>query len=45
MAGVGALGPVLPYGIAFGVLAALMLHPLAAALLLHRAAGDEVAGR
>ncbi|WP_375426558.1 MFS transporter [uncultured Friedmanniella sp.] len=41
----GTLGPELPYGIAFGVLAALMLHPLVAALLLHRAAGDEVAGR
>ncbi len=44
-AGPGVLGPVLPYGIAFGVLAALMLHPLIAAVALHRAAGNEVAGR
>ena len=45
VAGPGALGPVLPYAIAFGVLAALMVHPLVEALVLQRAAGDEVAGR
>ncbi|WP_375432412.1 MFS transporter [uncultured Friedmanniella sp.] len=44
-AGVGRLGPVVPYGIAFGVLAALMLPSLVAALALHRSAGNEVAGR
>jgi EmrB/QacA subfamily drug resistance transporter len=44
-AGPGSLDPVTPYTIAFGVLAVLMLHPLAEALLLHRSAGDEVAGR
>lgn len=44
-AGAGRLGPVLPYGIAFGVLAALMLPPLVAAVALHRSAGNEVAGR
>ncbi|MFL6028132.1 MAG: MFS transporter [Friedmanniella sp.] len=44
-AGPGTLSPVTPYAIAFVVLAALMLHPLAEALLLHRAAGNEVAGR
>ena len=44
-AGPGTLGPVTPYAIAFAVLAVLMLYPLVEALLLHRAAGDEVAGR
>ena len=44
-AGPGTLGPVLPYAIAFAVLAALMVHPLVEALVLNRAAGDEVAGR
>lgn len=44
-AGPGTLGPVVPYAIAFGVLAALMVPPLVGALALHRGAGDEVAGR
>ena len=44
-AGPGTLGPVTPYAIAFAVLAVLMLHPLVEALVLHRGAGDEVAGR
>ena len=44
-AGPAALGPVTPYAIAFVVLAVLMLHPLVEALLLHRSAGNEVAGR
>ena len=44
-AGPGGLDPVTPYAIAFGVLALLMLHPMVEALLLHRSAGDEVAGR
>ena len=43
--GAGEGDPVTPYAIAFAVLAALMLHPLVEALLLHRAAGNEVAGR
>ena len=47
LAGGGAdrLGPVLPYAIAFGVLAVLMLAPLLEAVTLQRSAGDEVAGR
>jgi EmrB/QacA subfamily drug resistance transporter len=44
-AGSSALQPATPYAIAFVVLAVLMLHPLAEAVLLHRSAGDEVAGR
>ncbi|SDS89035.1 drug resistance transporter, EmrB/QacA subfamily [Friedmanniella luteola] len=44
-AGPGRLDPVTPYAITFGVLAVLMLHPLVEALVLHRSAGDEVAGR
>ncbi len=44
-AGPGELGPVTPYTITFVVLALLMLHPLIEALMLHRSAGDEVAGR
>jgi MFS family permease len=45
LAGAATLGPVTPYAVAFVVLAVLMLHPLVEALLLHRAAGNEVAGR
>jgi len=44
-AGPAGLGPVIPYAISFVVLAVLMLHPLVEALLLHRSAGNEVAGR
>jgi MFS family permease len=44
-AGPAGLGPVTPYAISFVVLAVLMLHPLVEALLLHRSAGNEVAGR
>jgi EmrB/QacA subfamily drug resistance transporter len=44
-AGPQQLDPVTPYAIAFVVLAVLMLHPLVEALVLHRRAGDEVAGR
>ncbi|CAA9316205.1 MAG: Uncharacterized MFS-type transporter [uncultured Friedmanniella sp.] len=44
-AGPGQVGPVTPYAVAFVVLAVLMLHPLLEALVLHRSAGDEVAGR
>jgi hypothetical protein len=44
-AGPATLAPVTPYALAFVVLAVLMLHPLVEALVLHRAAGDEVAGR
>lgn len=44
-AGPGEVGPVTPYAVAFAVLAVLMLHPLVEALVLHRSAGDEVAGR
>ena len=44
-AGPATLAPVTPYALAFVVLAVLMLHPLIEALALHRAAGNEVAGR
>jgi len=44
-AGPDGLAPVTPYAVAFVVLAVLMVHPLVEALLLHHAAGDEVAGR
>ncbi len=44
-AGPSGLDPVTPYAVAFVVLAVLMVHPLVEALLLHRAAGNEVAGR
>ncbi len=44
-AGPGTVGPVTPYSIAFVVLAAAMVLPLVEALVLHRAAGNEVAGR
>nr|WP_294696347.1 MFS transporter [uncultured Friedmanniella sp.] len=44
-AGPASLAPVTPYAVAFVVLALLMLHPLVEALVLHRAAGNEVAGR
>ncbi|GAA1848695.1 MFS transporter [Microlunatus capsulatus] len=44
-AGPGATGPVTPYAVAFVVLAVLMLAPLVEAVVLHRSAGDEVAGR
>lgn len=44
-AGPATLQPATPYAIALVVLAVLMLHPLTEAVLLHRSAGDEVAGR
>jgi EmrB/QacA subfamily drug resistance transporter len=44
-AGPATLAPVTPYALAFVVLAVLMLHPLIEAVALHRAAGNEVAGR
>ena len=44
-AGPATLAPVTPYAVAFVVLAVLMLHPLVEALVLNRAAGNEVAGR
>jgi EmrB/QacA subfamily drug resistance transporter len=44
-AGPGQLDPVTPYAVAFVVLAVLMLHPLVEAVVLHRSAGNEVAGR
>ena len=37
--------PAWPYSVAFAVLGVLMMWPLAGAVLLHRGAGDEVAGR
>ncbi len=44
-AGPAGVASVTPYAVAFVVLAVLMLHPLVEALVLHRAAGNEVAGR
>ena len=38
-------GPLTPYGLAFGLLAAIMMQPLVQALRLHRTAGAELTRR